>query len=89
MTNPPNVPTNPPNVPTPPLTQKERIALAVSQLFVGLCIIFVAGTILHHYLPVPGTYGVLFEGLVLGIVVVLHVNRVAEVYQITEKDKNE
>ena len=79
--------TDPPNFPTPPLTQGQKITLAVSQLFVGFCIIFVAGTILHNYMPVPGYYGVDFEGLVLGIVVVLHIKRVAAVYQMTENDK--
>ena len=78
--------TDPPNVPTPPLSENQRIALAVSQLLIGLFIIFMAGTILHHYLPLPGDYGVHFEGIFLGVVVVLHLGRVVEAYKMSGKD---
>jgi len=73
---------------TPPLSEKQRVALAVSQFVIGLFIILMAGTILHHYLPFPGEYGVHWEGILIGIFVVLHVKRVAYLYQATgEKDE--
>lgn len=75
--------TDPPNVPTPPLTQKQRIALFFSQLFIGLFIIFMSGTILHDYLPMPGSYGVHIEGIFLGVIVVLHLKRTFDVYEET------
>lgn len=77
--------TDTPDVPTPPLSKNQRVALAVVQLLMGIFIIFMAGTILHHYMPVPGVYGVYFEGFVLGVVVVLHVNKVILVYKMTEE----
>lgn len=73
--------TDPPNVPTPPLSLNQRIALAVSQLLMGIFIIFMAGTILHHYMPLPGAFGVYVEGIILGILVILHGNRVLEAYE--------
>jgi hypothetical protein len=74
---------------TPPLNQNQRIALAVSQLLIGIFIIFMAGTILHHYIPLPGASGVYFEGIFLGIVVVLHVKRVLAVYEETRGTEDE
>lgn len=73
----------------PILTKKQRIALFFSQLFIGLFIIFMAGAILHHYLPMPGTYGVHYEGIFLGVIVVLHVKRVLEVYEETGRTEDE
>ncbi len=65
----------------PILSENQRIALAVSQLLIGIFIIFMAGTILHHYIPLPGVYGVYFEGILLGIMVILHGNRVLDLYE--------
>ena len=70
----------------PPLSEKQRVALAVSQLVIGLFIILMAGTILHHYLPFPGDYGVHLEGVLIGIFVVLHIKRVLVVYQMTGEE---
>lgn len=80
--------TDPPSSP-PPLIENQRIALAVSQLLIGIFIIFMAGTILHHYIPLPGAFGVYFEGIFLGIVVVLHGNRVLELYEKTGRGPDE
>lgn len=69
----------------PKLSQNQRVALFVSQLLIGLFIIFMAGAILHRYLPMPGAYGVHVEGLFLGVIVALHVKRVILVYEGTKK----
>jgi len=70
---------DPPHSPQP-LSFKQRIALAVSQTAIGLFIIFMAGTILHYYVPVSGPYGVHIEGVLLGIFTVLHFRRVLQVW---------
>jgi len=65
----------------PLLTHNQIISLVVGQLLVGIFIIFMGGTILHYYFPVSGDYGVYIEGIILGVLVVVHVNRVAQVYR--------
>ena len=65
----------------PLLTQKQILAVCVSQVVVGLFIIFMVGTFMHYYFPVSGDYGVHFEGLILGVLVALHLNRVAHVWR--------
>jgi len=70
---------DPPNNP-PPLSSKQRISLVIGQTFIGLFIIFMAGTILHYYVPVSGPYGVHIEGVLLGIFTVLHLRRVLQVW---------
>ena len=80
--------TDPPSSP-PPLSENQALALAVSQLLIGLFIIFMAGTILHHYVPVSGPYGVYIEGILLGIMVIIHGNRVLEIYEKTSGGPDE
>lgn len=55
----------------------------------GLFIIFMAGTILHYYLPVSGAYGVYIEGVLLGVIVALHVNKVINMYHETCRREGE